>query len=215
MDGAFERNATALLHGLIRSRRSVRRYRTEPVPDELLRQLIETAIWAPSAHNRQPWRFVLLDSDARRRLARTMATRLKADRTADGDDPDAIAADAARSVARITGAPAALLICLTVAEMDAYPDARRAAAERAMAMQSTAMAVQNLLLAAHAEGLGAAWMCAPLFCPDTARAALSLPTEFEPQALVTLGWPEGPARPRARKPVEDAIWVPPALRDGA
>ena len=212
MDGPFERDAAAMLHTAIRNRRSVRRYRPDAVADDLLGRLIEAAAWAPSAHNRQPWRFVPLDGDARARLAHEMAARLTADRTKDGDDPDDIAADAARSIARITGAPAALLVCLTLADMDRYPDPRRAAAERIMATQSTAMAVQNLLLAAHAEGLGAAWMCAPLFCPEAVRAALSLPTDFEPQALVTLGWPSAPPKPRGRRAATDSIWRPSGRR---
>src|ERR1700704_3659263 len=61
--------------------------------------------------------------------------------------------------------------------MAPYPDPRRAQAEYLMAVQSVAMAVQNLLLAAHAEGLGACWMCAPLFCGEAVRAALALPAD--------------------------------------
>jgi F420 biosynthesis protein FbiB-like protein len=89
--------------------------------------------------------------------------------------------------------------------MDYYPDARRQAAERLMAVQSVAMAVQNLLLAAHAEGLGACWMCAPLFCPDAVRSALSLPEDWEPQALVTLGYPGGPGKVPVRRPLADLV----------
>jgi len=215
MDGPVESNRAALLRDLVRGRRSVRRYRPDGVPDDLLHRLIEAATWAPSAHNRQPWRFVTLAADPKARLARAMADRLRAERTADGDDPADIAADAARSVARIEGAPAVLLVCLTLADMDGYADARRTAAECTMATQSTAMAVQNLLLAAHAEGLGASWMCAPLFCPEVVRAALSLPADFEPQALITLGWPDAPGKRRARKAPADVIWTPPAPRDGA
>jgi F420 biosynthesis protein FbiB-like protein len=214
MDGPLGHDAS-LLHALIRGRRSVRRYRPDAVPAALLHRLVETACWAPSAHNRQPWRFVILDKDAKASLARAMAERLTADRTADGDDPADIAADAARSVARIDGAPAALLVCLTLAEMDRYVDARRAAAERIMAIQSTAMAVQNLLLAAHAEGLGASWMCAPLFCVELVRSALALPVDFEPQALITLGWPAASTRPRARKPAADVVRTASPSRDGA
>ncbi len=58
-----------------------------------------------------------------------------------------------------------------------------------MAVQSVALAAQNMLLMAHAEGLGACWMCAPLFCPDVVRAALALPADWEAQALLTLGYP--------------------------
>ena len=104
-----------------------------------------------------------------------MGDRLRADRLADGDPAGAVEADAARSLARIAGAPVVVVVCLTLADMDHYPDARRAQAEYLMAVQSVAMAVQNLLLAAHAEGLGACWMCAPLFCGDAVRGALDLP----------------------------------------
>ncbi|HYB58390.1 MAG TPA: nitroreductase family protein, partial [Alphaproteobacteria bacterium] len=76
-----------------------------------------------------------------------------------------------------------------------------------------AMATQNLLLAAHAEGLGACWMCAPLFCPDTVAAAIGLPPGWEPQALVTLGRPASAGKPARRKPVAEMLWRPPAAAD--
>jgi nitroreductase len=87
--------------------------------------------------------------------------------------------------------------------MDCYPDERRSRAERAMAMQGTAMAAQNLLLAAHAAGLGACWMCAPLFCPDTVAATLALPQDWEPQAIVTVGYPADGGKPFARRPLDE------------
>ena len=75
-----------------------------------------------------------------------------------------------------------------------------------MAVQGTAMAGQNLLLAAHALGLGACWMCAPLFCPEVVAAELELPPDWQPQGLVTLGWP-AQTRRRGRKPLaEVALW---------
>ena len=135
-----------------------------------------------------------------------MPTPLEAaDRPADGDEPQAIDRDVARSRARIVGAPAVIAVCFTLADMDRYPDARRAEAERLMAVQSTAMAVQNLLLLAHAEGLGACWMCAPLFCPDTVRAALELPRDWQPQALITLGYSAAPGRSRERRAIAEFV----------
>lgn len=71
-----------------------------------------------------------------------------------------------------------------------------------MAVQSVAMAGQNLLLAAHAHGLGACWMCAPLFCPDVVRSALSLPIDWEPQGLITLGNP-AQSRSKTRRKLDD------------
>ncbi len=58
-----------------------------------------------------------------------------------------------------------------------------------MAAQSTAMAGQNILLAAHALGLGACWLCAPIFCPQTVRRTLDLPDDWQPQGLITAGYP--------------------------
>jgi len=187
------------------SRRSVRRYTSEPVPHSLMDALLNAATWAPSAHNRQPWRFAVSDDAAvRARLAQAMGDRLRKDLAAEGVPEAAIEADAGRSYARITGAAAVVVLCLTMADMDTFADERRATLERMMAVQSAAMAGQNLLLAAHAAGLGACWMCAPLFCPDTVRAVLDLPDDWEAQALITLGWP-AETRTKDRAPLETRV----------
>lgn len=187
---------------LVAGRRSIRRYLPLPVARELVDSLLETAVTAPSAHNRQPWRFLVIETRAaKENLARSMGERLRADRSRDGDPADAIDADVARSHSRLTGAPVVILVCMTMADMDCYPDEKRNQAERLMAAQGTAMAAQNLLLAAHAAGLGACWMCAPLFCQEAVSAALALPTDWEPQAIVTLGYPAGQGKPFRRRPV--------------
>jgi len=207
LDAAARREAW---YELAAGRRSIRRYGTAPVPAQTLRRILSAACWAPSAHNRQPWRFAVLDEAAAKdRLARAMGERLRVDRLADGDAADLVAADAARSHARITQAPVVVVVALDMADMDRYPD-KRQRAEYLMAVQSTAMAVQNLLLAAHAEGLGACWMCAPLFCPEVVSAALELPKGWEPQALVTMGGPANAGKPPMRHPVETVLWTPPA-----
>jgi F420 biosynthesis protein FbiB-like protein len=189
----------------MKGRRSVRRYAEQPIAPELVQRLLEAAIWAPSAHNRQPWRFAVLSSaEARCALAAAMGERLRADLTADGAAPELIERDVSRSYSRISGAPLAIMVCLSMADMDRYPDGRRNEAEYIMAVQSVAMAAQNLLLAAHAEGLGACWMCAPLFCPDVVRNALNLPADWQPQALITLGYPAA-ARESSRHALETRV----------
>jgi F420 biosynthesis protein FbiB-like protein len=170
-----------------------------------LETILTAALWAPSAHNRQPWRFAVVTSpDQQRDLALAMGARLRADLAADNAPPDLIEKDASRSYSRITGAPALILVCLSMIDMDRYPDAKRSTAEHTMAIQSTAMAVQNLLLAAQAEGLGACWMCAPLFCPDVVSAQLELPADWEPQALVTVGYP-AEEKQSTRQPLETRV----------
>ncbi|GAB4412680.1 MAG: nitroreductase family protein [Anaerolineae bacterium] len=182
-------NAAALLD-LMRSRRSIRRYTAQPVSQEILAELLEAARWAPSAHNRQPWRFaVLVDPQHRRALAEAMGERFRRDLVADGLPLAEVERQVSRSVARIAGAPAVVVVFLSMADMDRVADVSRQALERTMAVQSVALAVQNMLLLAHAHGLGACWMCAPLFCPDVVRAVLDLPADWEAQALVTLGYP--------------------------
>lgn len=191
----------------ILSRRSLRRYQDRPVPDALITQVLEAGIWAPSAHNRQPWRFAVIRTQAQKeQLAGDMGARLRADLTADGVAEDVIEADVSRSYERITQAPALILVCLSMADMDSYPDPVRSENEYLMAVQSTAMAGQNILLAAHDAGLGACWMCAPLFCPDVVLAALDLPNDWQPQGLITLGYPDQSREKTRRSVSSSTIW---------
>ncbi len=181
----------------------MRRYQSKPIPGALARRLVHAATLAPSAHNRQPWRFALIhDFDRKSQLATAMGQRLRKDRLRDGDPLERIDKDVARSYARISSAPLVIVACMSLVDMDRYPDRHRTDAERTMAVQSVAMACQNLLLAAHAEGLGASWMCAPLFCPDIVCSLLGLPGDWEPQALLTLGLPAEPGKPMSRRPLE-------------
>ncbi len=189
-DPAAQGDTWPALAQVIFGRRSIRRYTDRPISEEILTQLLEAASWAPSAHNRQPWRFcVVTSAPTKLRLSNALGEQWQADLRADGADPEFIARRVAVSHARMTGAAALVVANLTMIDMDRYPDPTRAHAEWTMAAQSVALACQNLLLAAEAHGLGACWMCAPLFVPDLVRTVLDLPTDWEPQALITLGYP--------------------------
>lgn len=200
-----EASTAALIHQVIRERRSIRRFEDRAVPRPLVERLLNTALWSPSAHNRQPWHFVAITTDAaKHQLADAMADRLATDLRADGADEALIAKDTTRSRTRIASAPVVIVVCLSMADMDRYPDARRQAFEHHMAVQSVAMAAQNLLLAAYAEGLGACWLCAPLFCPDTVRDVLALPADYEPQGIIVMGYP-AETRQKTREPLETRV----------
>jgi len=197
-------DSSVAFHTMLRSRRSIRTFRPGAPGREILDRLFATAAAAPSAHNRQPWRFMAIENaPTKAALAGAMGARLAADRRRDGEREDAIARDVARSFARLTGAPVIILVCLTLEHADVYPDPARRQAEFLMAVQSTAMAAQNLMLAAHAEKLASCWLCAPLFCPDVVRAALGIPAGWQPQGLIALGAAADGARARARRPVGD------------
>ena len=199
----------AKLGSAIGQRRSIRRYAPGPIERALIERILLAATQAPSAHNRQPWRLAVLDdAAAKENLAVVMGKRLRQDRTADGDDAQAIAADVARSYARLTEAPAVIVICVDIRDMDQYPDERRRNAEYLMAVQSTAMAAQNLLLAAAQEGLGACVMCAPMFCPEAVVEALGLPDAWQAQMLITLGYPGNSGKHRTRLPLEAIVTWP-------
>ncbi len=186
-------------------RRSLRRYTDQPVPRALLERLLTAAIWAPNAHNRQPWRFtVVTESAMQRRLAEAMAARWEQDLLAAGADPTFTGRRAATSRQRISSAGALVLGCLTLVDMDHHSDPERQRLEGLMAAQSLALALGNLLLAAHHEGLAACWMCAPLFVPDLVRSVLTLPPDWEPQALITLGYP-AETRTSARRPLSEIV----------
>jgi coenzyme F420-0:L-glutamate ligase / coenzyme F420-1:gamma-L-glutamate ligase len=190
---------------LIQGRRSVRRYTDQPVSPELLEGLLEAACWAPSAHNRQPWRFCVVTRAAvKTQLSERMAAQWRADLQTDGAEAAAVERRIAISHARLTGAAALVIAAVSMEEMDSYPDARRAGAEWTMAVQSVALACQNLLLAAHHAGLGACWMCAPLFVPDLVRDVLELPLSWHPQALITLGYP-AETKSKERAPLDSRV----------
>lgn len=191
---------TTDLHEFLRSRRSVRRFKPDPVPDSVIERVITTATFAPSAHNRQPWRFVVLaDAEPKTRLADAMAADFRRDLLRDGVTADEIDRQVARSNKRIHAAPVIILLCMDTRDMDIYPDAKRRQAERTMAMQSVAAAGLQLLLAAHAEGLGGVWVCSPLFAPNAVQGALKLDKAWEPQGMFFLGYSDASQQTRERK----------------
>jgi coenzyme F420-0:L-glutamate ligase / coenzyme F420-1:gamma-L-glutamate ligase len=189
----------------IHERRSIRRYLDQPVPREMLERILDAAHWAPSSHNRQPWRFaVLTEKSSRVALADAMGARLRRDLQRDGVPADVIERDVLRSYERLTGAPVCVVLCLSMQDMDVYNDPVRDRNEYLMAVQSTAMAGQNMLLLAHVLGLGACWMCAPLFCPEVVVDVLQLDTHWMPQGMVTLGYFDQ-GRSRNRDNIESRI----------
>lgn len=137
-----------------------------------------------------------------------MASAWRRDLLSDGMSTDAVASQIGHAAARVSEAPAVVIVSLHAGVGDAYPDERRQLAERIMATQAIGAFVQSFLLAAHARGLGSCWMCAPLFCQTAVAAFLDLPASLEPQALLTVGYPLAPGRPRTRCDIDDLLVEP-------
>jgi F420 biosynthesis protein FbiB-like protein len=186
------------LFSIIKDRRSIRKYQNKPVQQALIEEVLVAAGWAPSAHNAQPWRFVVLTEDsAKKELAEAMAEAWAADIAKDGVKIE----EGVRKVRvkRFACAPVVILACSTLDGMNNQPDVERQMVERDLAMQSLGAAIQNLLLTAHAKGLGACWFCAPCFCKEPVRAVLKIPENVEPQALIAMGFPaEKPSAPHRK-----------------
>ncbi|MDD4162610.1 MAG: nitroreductase family protein [Methanothrix sp.] len=151
----------------IKTRRSIRKFLDKPVPSEIVREILEAAMFAPSAGNEQPWQFIVLDD--RKFL----------------DEIPRICPTA--SMCRQS--PLAILVCGD-SSLEKYPG---------FWVEDCSAATENLLLAAHALGLGAVWAGVyPLEDRVEAfRRSLCLPEEVTPFSLVALGYPnEVPAAPR-------------------
>ena len=188
----------------IASRRSVRRFAPREVPRALVPKLIAAACAAPAPHHNRPWRFVEVRLETRPRLIEAMAAAWRADLESDRWPRQALDKPLARSRRQLTEAPLLHLACLELGSDRDWPDERRRAAERDMYVQSLGAALQNLLLAAHAYGLGGYLKGAPLFCATAVTEALDLPPGWQPAFLALLGYPDDSSAPAPRPAVRAA-----------
>ena len=190
------------LEEVIKSRRSIRKFRNKQVDLKDILDILNFAIWAPSAHNSMPYFFMIIDSqDIKQELVKEMAKEYENDLKKDKIPDTLIERIIRESVDKFTVPPILIIPCLSMERMHKYPDQKRQNAEYTMAIQSVSAAIQNLLLTSHSHGLGCCWYCAPLFCQDAIRKVLKIPKEYDPQAIITVGYPgESPLPPKRLKP---------------
>ncbi len=185
----------------IKTRRSIRRF-TDSRPERgEIERIVEAATWAPSNHNRQGWKFIVFERPER---IRVLAERVR-------ESVKKLVVDAPRQVAshsdELIDAACAFgdAPVVVLAMHKRRPAVGGTLVESAVGawasgeLLSTAMAIENLLLAAHAMGLGACPMTAPLLAGEVWRSLPDLPAGFEPTCLVALGYPaEHPPAPRRK-----------------
>lgn len=209
----FPDEARAAVYDVIAQRRDIRRFRPDPVPEETLRRVLAAAHQAPSVGLMQPWRMIVVQALETKLALRRLAQReriLQADKF-----PGRSGHFLDQKIEGIVEAPLGVCICCdhgdpgvevlgrgTIPETDVY---------------SAACAIENLWLAARAEGLGIGWVS--FYRPDDLRALLGIPARVEPMAWLCVGWPdERPVRPgleaagwSSRMPLDDVVmeerWV--------
>ncbi len=193
-------------HTFLHSRRSIRRYKPDPIPAPVIERILATAAHAPSAYNNQPWRFaVVTDPAVKTRLGEAIADRFRREMTADGATEADIRGRVERTIRRAGEPPLIIVLCRDLTIVKEQPDEFRQHADATMAIQSVAMAGLQLLLAVHAEGLGGCWICWPLFAPEETRAALELPETWEPQGMVFIGQPDESPGTKELKTLEEVV----------
>lgn len=196
---------------LMRSRRSVRQFEERPLTREQIERIIEAARWAPSNHNRQGWKFVVLDD---REGIQELADRIRACLLKKFEGASRRAARQAEDMLRyataFAGAPCVMLVMhkrssIMAPELTAdLPNPKLVSGEPL----SVAMAVQNMLLAAQALGLGSCVMTAPLLAHEALMAIPDLPPGFEPTCVLAFGHPaEAPPVPHKRDVQEITEYV--------
>ena len=186
-------------------RRTVRDFTDEPVDPAALRRAVGAALTAPAPHHTTPFRFVVGAREAHGAAGR--------DARPLGRRPGAATAARRTEVARrmrrgdvLRRAPELVLPFRTGDGMHDYPDDGAARAERTMFTVAGGAAVQSLLVALAAEGLGSGWVGSTIFAPDVVRAVLELPADWEPLGAVAVGVPAQPPSPRPpRDPAEGLL----------
>ena len=177
-------------------RRSIRKYRAEPISEEALNTILEAARWAPSWGNSQCWRFIIVrDPETKSKLAETLRTRRP-----DGKNP---AKDGVQE------APVVIVACAE-RELAGYYKSddrkREPVTEKGewWLMFDLALAMQNITLAAHALGLGTVHI--GFFDTDEVSKILGIPDNIVVVELMPLGWPDEQPAARPRKGINEFVF---------
>lgn len=162
----------------IKGRRSIRVFKSQDIPAEIVEKLIDSARWAPSAGNIQPWEFIIVRKpETKRKLA-----------------------GAALGQSFIEEAPVVIVVC---ANEERSSQGYGMRGKTLYCIQDTAAAIQNIHLTAYHLGLGTCWVGA--FREEEARETLKIPNGIRPVAIIPVGYPAESPSPRSRRPIGQMV----------
>lgn len=181
----------------VKTRRSIRKYKKEPVSEELLKEVVETALWAPSGMNTQMWKVLVFSGDKKKEFNKLLEQAVQhINERLKKLFPEKMQERVHGFFKDLGGAPH------TIAVVVAKSDNRN---QQDTEIQAGAALMQNICLVAHDKGLGTCWMSAPLWIEDTVMDYVGLKDEWKLVAVTPIGYPDQnpPAPPRKGDPI---VW---------
>jgi coenzyme F420-0:L-glutamate ligase/coenzyme F420-1:gamma-L-glutamate ligase len=193
---------------VLKTRRSYKlKFSEKRIENEVIKHCIEIARWAPSAHNGQFWRYVILKKDkVRYELIEKMNKKLKEDLIKDGKSDQEIEEKISKTKKNFIKSPYLILLCLDKQDLYNFSDLERDQNEFIMGVQSVSASATYLQLAFEAYGLASCWYCAPLFAKEIITDTLNLPASSVPMAFFTVGFPLYDVKAPKRKPLNEIIY---------
>lgn len=163
----------------IKGRRSIRSYKKQDLPDDIVKKLVETAIMAPSAGNIHPYQLVIVRSEKIRSQLSKAAFNQK----------------------MLLEVPVVIVVCVDEKQASKkYADRGK----KLYCIQDSAAVIQNILLAAYSLGLGTCWIGA--FNEDDAKKALNAPKEMRPVAIIPVGYPNESPQQTSRRSFDEVVF---------
>ncbi len=206
----FLANEEDIVKKILKNRRSYKSpFAPKSVKNKIIEECIEVARWAPSAHNGQFWRYVILERNTlRERLIDKMNEKLRLDLKKDGKSEEFIKSKVEKTRDNFLKAPILILLCLDTSGFEKYSDIERAQKEFLMGVQSISNSATYLLLCFEMKNLAACWYCAPLFAENAIKDFLNLPKSYIPMAFFTVGYPLENIKTPNRKKLKEIIFEP-------
>ena len=203
-----EKHITGNFETILKSRRSYKsEFGDKEISIKLIEDCIDIARWAPSAHNGQFWRYIIIEKGKiRETLIKKMNSKLKEDLISEGKSDNYVFKKINKTRNQFLNSPYLILLCMDTHDLETYSDKTREFNEYIMGVQSVSASATYLLLAFENKGLSACWYCAPFFAKKILKEVLKLPSSFVPMAFFTVGYSTKTTQKPYRKELKDIIF---------